>query len=83
MVHVHRERVRLRIVNTGASAGYSLQLTGAAMKLVTLDGGGLVSKRTPWTSTIGVLYPGERMDVVLLPSGEQTTRVLKIALDPE
>ncbi|KAG6077275.1 hypothetical protein E4U15_004773 [Claviceps sp. LM218 group G6] len=83
VVHVHRERVRLRIVNTGASAGYSLQLTGAAMKLVTLDGGGLVSKRTPWTSTIGVLYPGERMDVVLLPSGEQTTKVLKIALDPE
>ncbi|KAG5959414.1 hypothetical protein E4U57_000704 [Claviceps arundinis] len=83
VVHVHRTRVRLRIVNTGASAGYSLQLTGAAMKLVTLDGGGLVSKRTPWTSTIGVLYPGERMDVVLLPSGEQTTKALKIALDPE
>ncbi|KAG6180361.1 hypothetical protein E4U10_007545 [Claviceps purpurea] len=83
VVHVHRERVRLRIVNTGASAGYSLQLAGAAMKLVTVDGGGFVSKRTPWTSTIGVLYPGERMDVVLLPSGEQTTRVLKIALDPE
>ncbi|KAH0597544.1 hypothetical protein MHUMG1_04923 [Metarhizium humberi] len=52
--------VRLRIVNTGASAGYSLQLEGASFQLITVDGGTAVSGSTPQSSTLGVLYPGER-----------------------
>ncbi|KAG5999529.1 hypothetical protein E4U43_002016 [Claviceps pusilla] len=85
MVRMTGKRVRLRIVNTGASAGYSLQLDNAAMQLVTVDGGGPVLKPAPWTSTLGVLYPGERMDVVIFPTDEQQQQspVLKMALDPE
>ncbi|KAG5983224.1 hypothetical protein E4U55_000514 [Claviceps digitariae] len=89
VVHVPGERTRLRIVNTGAAAGYSLQLDNAAMRLVTVDGGGPVSEPVPETSTIGVLYPGERIDVILVPRDEQQQRqqqqssAFKIALDPE
>ncbi|KAK2601768.1 hypothetical protein QQS21_004652 [Conoideocrella luteorostrata] len=59
--------VRLRVVNTGASAGYSFQLENAALQLITVDGGGFVSNATPQTSTVGVVYPGERVDMLLLP----------------
>ncbi|KAG6006943.1 hypothetical protein E4U21_006562 [Claviceps maximensis] len=83
VVHVTGERVRLRIINIGASAGFSLQLDNATMQLVTVDGGGPVSKPAPETSTIGVLYPGERIDVVLLPKDEHQNSFLKMGLDPE
>ncbi|KAG6041121.1 hypothetical protein E4U41_005923 [Claviceps citrina] len=83
VMHVTGDRIRLRIVNVGAAAGYSLQLDNAVMQLITVDGGGPVSNATPRTSALGVLYPGERMDVVLLPDGEQKKMAFKIALDPE
>ncbi|KAF1734621.1 Laccase-1 [Beauveria bassiana] len=60
--------IRLRVINTGAAAGLSFQLQNGTMQLLTVDGGGYVSKDTPQTPTMGVLYPGERMDMLLLPS---------------
>lgn len=81
--------VRLRIVNTGASAGYSLQLEGASFQLITVDGGTAVSRSTPQSSTLGVLYPGERMDVLLLSDEASLNRnkprnsTMKIILDLE
>ncbi|QUC19070.1 uncharacterized protein UV8b_03311 [Ustilaginoidea virens] len=81
--------VRLRVVNVGASSGYSFQVENAALQLLAVDGGGAVSNATPQTSTLGVLYPGERMDVLLLPQKTITDRSapstvdLKIILDPE
>ncbi|KID92385.1 Multicopper oxidase family protein [Metarhizium guizhouense ARSEF 977] len=81
--------VRLRIVNTGASAGYSLQLEGANFQLITVDGGTAVSRSTPQSSTLGVLYPGERMDVLLLSDEASLNRnkphnsSIKIILDLE
>lgn len=59
------------------------------MQLLTVDGGGLVSKNTPKTPTMGVLYPGERMDMLLLAEDEDGTEEhvlntdMTIVLDPE
>lgn len=81
--------VRLRVVNTGASAGYSFQLEDAVLQLITVDGGGPVSNATPQTSTIGVLYPGERIDMLLLPNGtmkensQRNSMKMGVILDPE
>ncbi|OAA53357.1 ferro-O2-oxidoreductase [Cordyceps fumosorosea ARSEF 2679] len=81
--------VRLRIVNTGAAAGLSFQLQNGTVQLLTVDGGGYASGDTPRTPTIGVLYPGERMDVLLLPSdvpadeGHLLDTEIKMVLDAE
>lgn len=81
--------VRLRVINTGAAAGLSFQLQNGTMQLLTVDGGGHVSGDTPQTPTLGVLYPGERMDLLLLPSDTPAddehflNTQLKIVLDAE
>lgn len=81
--------VRLRVINTGAAAGFSLQLGNGTLQLLTVDGGGLVSSSTPKTPTIGVVYPGERIDVLLLPDDtiqderHMLDTEIKIILDPE
>ena len=81
--------VRLRIINTGASAGYSFELANAALQLITVDGGGTVSNSTPQAPTLGVVYPGERIDVLLLPAASAEEKrhegdmTMKIVLDPE
>ncbi|KAJ3494552.1 hypothetical protein NLG97_g4007 [Lecanicillium saksenae] len=82
--------IRLRIVNTGAAAGLSFQLGNGTMQLLTVDGGGYISNDTPKTPTMGVLYPGERMDVLLLPDETPANDAehilntqLKIVLDVE
>jgi FtsP/CotA-like multicopper oxidase with cupredoxin domain len=88
-VKLSGKATRLRLVNTGASAGYSVQLDRAKFQLISVDGGGFTSDSTPQTSTIGVLYPGERMDVLLLPematrqSGQPDAAAIKIVLDLE
>lgn len=58
-------RIRLRVINTGAMGGYSLSLSQSSMKLITVDGGYPVASTTPTTNTIGVLNPGERVDLVV------------------
>ncbi|XWW96247.1 hypothetical protein V2A60_004220 [Cordyceps javanica] len=87
---VHGDKaVRLRVVNTGAAAGLSFQLRNGTVQLLTVDGGGYVSRDTPQTPTIGVLYPGERMDMLLLPGDTPADdehvldTQLKIVLDAE
>lgn len=88
--HVSGDKtVRLRVVNTGASAGYSLELENASLQLITVDGGSTVSNSTPQTSAIGILYPGQRMDLLLLPEGASKTRrqstnaIIRVILDLE
>lgn len=62
------------------------------MKVITVDGGSPVLKDSPLAPTIGVLYPGERIDVVadrsLTPINDDATIPAKlpemtIALDQE
>lgn len=87
MVRVPGTRAtRVRVINTGSSTGYSLQLKGASFQLITVDGGGVVSNTTPQTRAIGVIYPGQRVDVLLVPE-DRTTKItdatIAIILDPE
>ena len=67
-------RTRLRIVNTGSLTGFSLRLIGCGVTAIAVDGGnGVVAG--PATREIGVLYPGERVDIVvdkLNPTGRIT-----------
>ncbi|KAH8888947.1 hypothetical protein GQ53DRAFT_723716 [Thozetella sp. PMI_491] len=63
-VKLYASRVRLRIVNTGAIAGFTLGVPNDATRAVEVDGG-CPLRATPWTHSVGVLYPGERMDVVV------------------
>ncbi|OAA53343.1 ferro-O2-oxidoreductase [Cordyceps fumosorosea ARSEF 2679] len=59
------DRMRLRIVNTGASAGFSMNFGHGTMQILAVDGQGLVDRSTPAAGGVGILYPGERVDVVL------------------
>lgn len=56
-------RARLRIINTGSLAGFWLIVTGFKFTLVQVDGGHRVDPQE--ASSITVLYPGERIDVLL------------------
>lgn len=56
-----QKKFRLRVVNTGSVAGLSLGVGGAIIRPVRVDGGFAV--KTEATETVGVLYPGERVDL--------------------
>ncbi|KAG5977889.1 hypothetical protein E4U55_006454 [Claviceps digitariae] len=59
------DRVRLRIINTGISAGFSMEVSGGSIKPITVDGGNWLHEDTPRARAIGLLHPGERVDVIL------------------
>ncbi|KAH8809441.1 laccase [Xylogone sp. PMI_703] len=58
-------RIKLRVVNTGASAGFSISFSQAHMTVVAVDGGNSVASNTPSATSVGPLYPGERMDLIV------------------
>jgi hypothetical protein len=58
------------------------------MRLITVDGGGEVAEKTPTAHAIGILYPGERIDVILdrtasMDDGSEETNEMTIELDRE
>lgn len=53
--------MQLRFVNTGSVAGFSVQIDGATMKPFRIDGG--FSVHAEGSDSIGIIYPGERVDV--------------------
>ncbi|PHH89362.1 hypothetical protein CDD83_6208 [Cordyceps sp. RAO-2017] len=74
--------IRLRLVNVGTVAGFSLVVEGASVQPVSVDGGWGVNAR-PGRS-MGILYPGERVDVLLQwETGEARNSRLNIYLDDE
>ncbi|RDA82392.1 hypothetical protein CP532_6272 [Ophiocordyceps camponoti-leonardi (nom. inval.)] len=79
-VFARRQKTRVRIVNVGSVAGFSLALDGAEVQAVAVDAGCAVRDR-PGRS-VGVLYPGERLDVLLRWTDERDPR-LNIYLDDE
>ncbi|KAG5793776.1 hypothetical protein H9Q69_007169 [Fusarium xylarioides] len=56
-----QKKSRLRVVNTGSVAGLSLRIGGAIFRPVRVDGGFAV--KAEGTETVGILYPGERVDI--------------------
>lgn len=62
LLNPSREKdMRLRFVNTGSVAGFSVQIDGAKMQPVRVDGGFNVQSEV--RHSIGIIYPGERVDV--------------------
>ncbi|KAF5987570.1 putative multicopper oxidase [Fusarium bulbicola] len=56
-----QKKARLGVVNTGSVAGLSLSVGGAIIRPVRVDGGFAVKAEA--TETVGILYPGERVDL--------------------
>jgi hypothetical protein len=66
-----------------------MAVSDSFMELITVDGGYRVSNETERSSAIGILYPGERIDVVLdrtsqhVTSEQKSSTNLTIELDAE
>jgi hypothetical protein len=60
-----------------ALAGFNISIPNGSMKVVEIDSGNAIVP-SPAVDSIGILYPGERMDVII--SNDQATS-LTIALD--
>jgi archaellum component FlaG (FlaF/FlaG flagellin family) len=61
MMSGSQKKVRLRVVNTGSVAGLSFRVDGAVIRPVRVDGG--FSVKAEAAETVGILYPGERVDL--------------------
>jgi hypothetical protein len=48
-----------------ASAGFSISLSQAYMTVIAVDGGNAVAPDTPSATSIGLLYPGERIEILV------------------
>ncbi|KAK3670245.1 hypothetical protein LTR78_009900 [Recurvomyces mirabilis] len=75
------QRTRLRIINTGASTGFSIAFAGHSASLLTVDGGNLVA-HSAQGSGFGILYPGERVDLIVQRMESEESHIT-IALDRE
>ncbi|KAF5664245.1 putative multicopper oxidase [Fusarium heterosporum] len=75
-------RTRLRFVNAGSIAGFTIRIDGAKLQPVRVDGGYHV--RSDMTETVGIIYPGERVDLdVEWDGGFLGDRWLTIYMDDE
>ncbi|KAK5730896.1 hypothetical protein LTR15_000834 [Elasticomyces elasticus] len=70
-----------RVINVGAYAGVSLSMVGSVMQVLALDGGNRVIAKA--THSAGVLYPGERVDLLIEPLSEAASgeAYLQLELD--
>jgi FtsP/CotA-like multicopper oxidase with cupredoxin domain len=69
------------VINSGMLAGISITLTGHSMTVIQVDGGGNVVPHT--AGSVGVLFPGQRMDVILRWDSSASSSTIQIALDTE
>ncbi|KAF8849971.1 hypothetical protein BDZ45DRAFT_771129 [Acephala macrosclerotiorum] len=78
-------RYRVRLVNVGSLTGISLTIPDSEMKIIQVDGGLPVVGNSHPVNSIGVLYPAERVDLVLAwPKEVQDTDTeIMIELDNE
>ncbi|KAE8373585.1 laccase [Aspergillus bertholletiae] len=70
---------RLRVVNTGALAGFTLSFENKPLTLIQVDN---IDVEPQEASSAGILYPGQRMDLILQPSKEDFTS-LTVHLDQD
>ncbi|OBS29624.1 hypothetical protein FPOA_03562 [Fusarium poae] len=75
-------RTRIRVVNAGSIAGFTIRMDSATMRPVRVDGGFDVHSKT--TEAVGILYPGERVDIdVEWKDDHPQNRWLTIYMDDE
>ncbi|GFF46624.1 iron transport multicopper oxidase FET5 [Aspergillus udagawae] len=75
---------RIRVVNTGSLAGFTLSFADSVFDLIQLDSNDVEPQSQ--ASSAGVLYPGQRMDAILMPLSGRTThdqKSMTIKLDEE
>lgn len=67
-----------------ALTGFSLSISGHIMTLFQVDGGNEI-EAAPEAKAIGILYPGERIDVIVERIGPEEVKdpMLTITLDRE
>ena len=86
MLSFRQGPTRLRVVNVGSLTGLTLRTLGAVMRPFELDGGNPIEGTE--AHSIGILYPGERVDLLIQPirSRNLTTSItspLELIMDPE
>ncbi|KAM0283669.1 hypothetical protein ACHAPQ_005904 [Fusarium lateritium] len=80
--NTNQRKIRMRVVNTGSIAGFTVRMDGATMRPVRVDGGFDVHSEA--TESVGILYPGERVDVdVECKDGHSENSWLTIYMDDE
>jgi hypothetical protein len=67
-----------------ALTGFTLSVPQAGMRVIQVDGGNPVTK-TPRAESVGVLYPGERLDLIAERTSDEsaTPSTLIVSLDRE
>ncbi|GKZ85469.1 hypothetical protein AnigIFM56816_011435 [Aspergillus niger] len=71
---------RVRVVNTGSVAGFTLGFQNKEFSLIQVDS---IEVEQEDSNSAGVLYPGERMDIILRPGPDKTPSSMTIDLDKE
>jgi hypothetical protein len=67
-------------------AGFAVLFEGATLELLQLDGGNAIEpQRRQRTTSAGILFPGQRMDLVihLFPQVDEMASSLTVELDQE
>ncbi|KAJ5684883.1 uncharacterized protein N7477_001228 [Penicillium maclennaniae] len=72
---------RLRVVNTGSLVGFTVTSPTESLSVIEVDSIKIVER--PAASSIGILYPGQRMDLLMRLSSEGRPSALTIEMDPE
>ncbi|PYH92531.1 hypothetical protein BO71DRAFT_456948 [Aspergillus ellipticus CBS 707.79] len=75
--HTHS---RIRIVNTGSLAGFTLEFQDRDFTLIQVDSVDVEAKDS---NSAGILYPGQRMDILLRPSNNKNADSMTVHLDRE
>jgi hypothetical protein len=67
-----------------ALTGFTLSVPQAGMRVIQVDGGNPVTK-TPRAESVGVLYPGERLDLIAERTSDESAMpsTLIVSLDRE
>ncbi|KAJ5535332.1 hypothetical protein N7527_001586 [Penicillium freii] len=77
---------RIRVVNTGALAGLSLVFDNHLLDLLQVDSVDVARSKEKNVNSIGILFPGQRMDFVLRPSlqtSEKKQSHMRVQLDQD
>lgn len=79
------KQYRFRVINHGSLAGCSIGTNFANIRVVAVDGGNEVSQSVEGSS-LGILYPGQRVDILMTPgsvTSDDEIPYLTITLDHE
>ncbi|KIX96822.1 uncharacterized protein Z520_07542 [Fonsecaea multimorphosa CBS 102226] len=72
---------RLRLINTGSLTGFSMRMHNASFSPFQVDGGHEI--RMAEAQGVGIVYPGERVDVILQTGAPDRQSYLEIEMDDE